>query len=100
MENGGTMISPSTQQHDSFVLRCLYTLRQSDEKQEQYTVDDRSITLAIKPPNPTLSFGTHQTRAKEYSQQCQAGAHHNQQQEHDERVLLAHAAIRLIKPVG
>lgn len=63
-------------------------------------MDDRSITLAITSPNPTLSFGTHQTRAKEHSQQCQAGAHHNQKKEHDERVLLAHAAIRLIKPVG
>ncbi|MEE6465566.1 hypothetical protein FKM82_006592 [Ascaphus truei] len=38
-------------------------------------------------------------RSKEDSQQCQASSHHNKKQKDDQRVLLAHAVIGLIKPV-
>lgn len=48
---------------------------------------------------PCYEWAAYQSWSKEHSQQCQACSHHYEQQEHYERMLLAHTVVGLIKPI-
>lgn len=57
------------------------------------------VCLCVCVCPPCYEWAAYQSWSKEHSQQCQACSHHYEQQEHYERMLLAHTVVGLIKPI-
>lgn len=76
---------------------CMHMMQVNVRAVRHFSQFFMCVYVCVCPP--CYEWAAYQSWSKEHSQQCQACSHHYEQQEHYERMLLAHTVVGLIKPI-